>query len=689
MIEKLQFAFKKAFKELSIFSQIRNPVMFVTYIGALLSTIYLLFLSPKPFSFGFEFQLTLWLWLTIFFANFAESYIEAIGETQTEHFRKAQYTEFARLMVNGKEVKVPVHSLKKGDLIYCQVGDTIPVDGEVVEGVATVDESAITGESAPVIRESGSDKNTVTAGTNILSDHLLIQVTAGRGLTFLERIIQTLEGAKKQKTPNETALNVLLSTWTIIFTVVIIALKFYADYFNDFSQKNQTPLLTLPTLIAFLVCLIPTLIAALLNSIGIAGVNRLLFRNVVANSEFAVETAGDIDLLILDKAGTITVGNREATQFLPVDEVSEQELAEIAQIASLADETPEGRSIVVLAKELYRLRGEVSDSLFVKYIPFTAKTGLSGVDFLDAEGNITRSIRKGAESSIINQIKNLGGTYSEQVSALVKKVTASGGIPLIVSNHEKIVGIVVLKDKIKGGIKEKLFEIRKMGIQTFMMTRDSQAAAAAVAAETGVDDYMGDATPDKKLEFIKQEQGRGKLIAMTGGGKNDAPALAQADVAVAMNAADLASREAGNMVDLDNNPAKLIEIVEIGKQQFMTRGALTHFSIASNIPKYFILMAALFGNLFSHEQGKEGPLTILNFMHLNSPQTAILSTVIYNAIIILCWIPIVLRGIYYKPQAADRLLLQNFLIYGLGGFILPLIIIKCLDSFLFFTHLVS
>lgn len=677
--ETLFAALTAAIKMFSPFVQFRTPVIFVTYLCAILSTINLLF---SPSWNWFEFQIALWIWLTVFFANLAESIAESHGKEQVNTYRKAQSVDYAKLLVNEKEFQVPSHQLKKGNLILCEVGDTIPADGEVVEGVATVDESAITGESAPVIRESGGDRSAVTAGTKLVSDKLIIRITAKPGDTFLDRMIALIEGAKRQKTSNEAALNILLSFWAILYLLVVVSLKFFSNYVGTLSGYDLSSVFTLPVLIALFVCLIPTLISSLLNSVGIAGINRLLWKNVIATGEKPVEAAGDIDLLILDKTGTITIGNRVATDFLPTGDLTKEKLAEIAQLASLSDETPEGRSIVILAKENYGLRGDTLDSLSSRFIPFSPVTRLSGIDLLDEQGNVVRSIRKGAVDTIRKHIENLGGLFPDHLVSDVEEISKPGVTPLLVSDQEKIIGIIPLKDILKGGIREKLAEMRKMGIQTFMVTGDNPFAAASVAAEAGVDDFLSEVSPDKKLELIKEEQNKGKSVAMAGDGTNDAPALAQADVAIAMNSGTQASREAGNMIDLDSNPSKLIGIVEIGKQMLITRGALTIFSVASDISKYFVFIPVLLEGAFVHGKMHQTPFTFLNFMNLNSPETAILSTLIYNALIILFWIPIVLKGAYYKPQSANQLLRNNFIIYGLGGLIFPFITIKILDTLL-------
>lgn len=675
-------ALKDACKMLTPSVQFKNPVMFVTYVGAIFTTLYVIGEAIEDRTSFFDIQITLWLWITVIFANFAEALAESRGKAQAATLRKTQTEAYARQIKNGIEVKTPSSELKKGDIIICEINDIIPSDGEVIEGVATVDESAITGESAPVIRESGGDRSAVTAGTRIVSDKLIIRVTSDRGHSFLDRMIGLIEGAKRQRTPNEIALHIVLSGLTIIFLFAVISLKFFADYSGHAAGQDISQFVTIPILVALLICLIPTTISALLSAVGIAGMDRLIVRNVVAKSGRAVEAAGDIDILILDKTGTITMGNRMATAFLPVEGVLEKELAEIAQIASLSDETPEGRSIVVLAKQTFGLRAEMLDTGSTKFIPFTAKTRMSGVDILDDKGNVIRSLRKGAKDAIRDHIEKQGGVYPIQLETAIESIANTGGTPLVVCDNQKIMGIIHLKDVIKGGIKERFAHMRKMGIATLMITGDNALTAAAIAAEAGVDDYVAEATPEIKLEIIKREQQGGRLVAMTGDGTNDAPALAQSDVGVAMNTGTQASREAGNMVDLDSNPTKLIEIVEIGKQLLMTRGALTTFSIANDVAKYFAIIPAIFGTLYIASGEAEGPLKILNIMQLHSAKSAILSAVIFNALIIIALIPLALRGIHYKAQSAYILLRSNILVYGIGGLFAPFFGIKLIDLFL-------
>lgn len=664
---------KDSFLKLNPKIQFRNPVMFVTYLGAIITTL-LTFFEPT----SFDLQISLWLWFTVLFANFAGAIAESRGKAQAASLRRSQTENVAKRLVNGKYIVTSALDLRKGDKIVCETDDIIPADGEVIDGIATVDESAITGESAPVIRESGGDRSAVTAGTRVVSDRLVIEVTSERGQSFLDRMISLIEGAIRKKTPNEIALNIVLSALTLIFLLTVMSVKAFANYSAAAAGEDLSHIVTLPVLIALLVCLIPTTISALLNAIGIAGMDRLIQRNVIAKSGRSVEAAGDIDLLILDKTGTITLGNRMATDLIPVSDMQEKDFAEVAQLASLSDETPEGRSIVVLAKNKFNLRAEELQHKNMHFIPFSAQTRMSGVDFLDENGKVIRSIRKGAADAIKKHVEKLGGTFPEHLSDIIEPISKKGGTPLLVSDGNRVVGIVHLKDVIKGGIKERFAEMRKVGIKTLMVTGDNPLTAGAIAAEAGVDDYVAEATPEIKLNRIRDEQKKGHLIAMTGDGTNDAPALAQADVGVAMNTGTQASREAGNMVDLDSNPTKLLDIVEIGKQLLMTRGALTTFSIANDIAKYFAIIPALFGSLYIYS-ADHGPLSHFNIMNLYSPQSAILSAVIFNALIIVALIPIALRGIPYRPQSAAKILRHNLLIYGCGGIIAPFICIKLID----------
>ncbi|NOS70719.1 MAG: potassium-transporting ATPase subunit KdpB [Verrucomicrobia bacterium] len=666
-----------SFKKLNPRLMIKNPVMFVTQVGAVLTTVGI-FTAPAGER-SFILQLAIWLWFTVLFANFAEAVAEGRGKAQADSLRKARKDTMARRLKNGREEKVPAPELQKGDLVVCEANDVIPADGEVIEGIASVDEAAITGESAPVIRESGGDRSAVTGGTRVISDRIVIRVTAEKGHGFLDRMISMVEGAKRQKTPNEIALTILLSALTLIFLLVCVTLKPFGIY--------SGVVFSVPVLIALLVCLIPTTIGGLLSAIGISGIDRLIRRNVMATSGRAVEAAGDVDVLLLDKTGTITLGNRMASDFLPAPGVKVERLADAAQLASLADETPEGRSIVVLAKEKFGLRGREVAAPHAHFVPFTAQTRMSGVDFGGGDALVAdspqtgtnatrashpRSIRKGAAESIKVHVDKLGGSFPPAITQAVESVSRAGGTPLVVAEGREVLGVIHLKDVVKGGIKERFAQLRKMGIKTVMITGDNPLTAAAIAAESGVDDFMAQATPEAKLKRIRDEQAAGHLVAMTGDGTNDAPALAQADVGVAMNTGTQAAREAGNMVDLDSNPTKLIEIVEIGKQLLMTRGSLTTFSIANDIAKYFAIIPAMLMATFP-------AIAPLNIMKLASPQSAILSAIIFNALIIVALIPLALRGVAYKPIGALAILQRNLLIYGLGGVIIPFIGIKAID----------
>jgi potassium-transporting ATPase ATP-binding subunit len=640
--------------------QIRNPVMFIVEVGSLLTTI--VFVQELTSGTGnplFTGQVAFWLWFTVLFANFAEAMAEGRGKAQADTLRKTRTETVAhRLTDAGQLEQVPAATLRKGDVVVVRAGEFIPADGEIIEGVASVDESAITGESAPVIRESGGDRSAVTGGTRVISDWIKIRVTSDPGHTFLDRMIALVEGAERQKTPNEIALNILLAVLTLVFLLVVVTLQPFAYY-----AGTEIPI---PVLIALLVCLIPTTIGALISAIGIAGMDRLVQHNVLAMSGRAVEAAGDVHTLLLDKTGTITLGNRQATEFVTVAGVSEAELADAAQLASLADETPEGRSIVVLAKERYRIRGrELADHDAV-FVPFTAQTRMSGVDLNG------REIRKGAADAIAAYVKASGGTVAAEIDAVVDRIARAGGTPLVVAERGRALGVVYLKDIVKGGMRQRFAALRAMGIKTVMITGDNPLTAASIASEAGVDDFLSQATPEDKMSLIRREQAEGKLVAMTGDGTNDAPALAQADVGVAMNTGTTAAKEAGNMVDLDSNPTKLIEIVEIGKQLLMTRGALTTFSIANDVAKYFAIIPAMFILAFPQ-------LGVLNVMELATPESAILSAVIFNAVIIIGLIPLALKGIAYKPLGAAAILRRNLLIYGLGGVVLPFVGIKAID----------
>jgi potassium-transporting ATPase ATP-binding subunit len=645
----------------------KNPVMFVVEIGSVVTTIDLIYgaIKHQP-GFSFALQITLWLWFTVLFANFAEAMAEGRGKAQADTLRKARAETMARrLNPSGGTDEVPGSNLRAGDVVVVSAGEFIPGDGEVIEGVASVDESAITGESAPVIRESGGDRSAVTGGTRVLSDEIKVKITSNPGETFLDRMIKLVEGASRQKTPNEIALNILLAGLTIIFLLAVVTLQPMAIY----SGAPQS----LFVLVSLLVCLIPTTIGGLLSAIGIAGMDRVVQRNVLAMSGRAVEAAGDVDTLLLDKTGTITLGNRQATEFVVAPGVSEAELADAAQLASFADETPEGRSIVVLAKERYGLRGRELRASGANFIPFTAITRMSGVD-LDG-----RQIRKGAAEAIAKYVSDAGGSVPAEVREAVDRISNAGGTPLLVAEDRRVLGVIYLKDIVKGGMRERFDQLRAMGIRTVMITGDNPLTAAAIAREAGVDDFLAQAKPEDKLALIRSEQAKGKLVAMTGDGTNDAPALAQADVGVAMNAGTQAAKEAGNMVDLDSNPTKLIEIVEIGKQLLITRGALTTFSVANDVAKYFAIIPAMFAGAFPQ-------LNVLNIMGLQTPQSAVLSAVIFNAIIIIILVPLALRGVRYRALGAEALLRRNLFLYGFGGIIAPFVGIKVIDMLITWLH---
>ena len=637
-------------------TMMKNPVMFVVEVGAVVTTV-LLFREKQ--SFAFNLQITLWLWFTVLFANFAEAMAEGRGKAQADTLRKARSeTEAKRLLPDGTIETVPSAKLRSGDVVTVTANELVPGDGEVIEGVASVDESAITGESAPVIREAGGDRSAVTGGTRVLSDVIKVRITSNPGETFLDRMIALVEGAERQKTPNEIALNILLAGLTIIFLLAVITLQPFAIY----SGSPQTVFV----LVSLLVCLIPTTIGGLLSAIGIAGMDRLVQHNVLAMSGRAVEAAGDVNTLLLDKTGTITLGNRQAAEFIPAPGITTAEMADAAQLSSLADETPEGRSIVVLAKEKYSLRGRELASHEAVFVPFTAQTRMSGVN-LDG-----REIRKGAVDAITKYLQQFGTSLPREIQASVEQISRSGGTPLVVAENQRALGVIYLKDIVKGGMRERFNQLRAMGIKTVMITGDNPLTAAAIAREAGVDDFLAEATPKEKMDLIRREQADGKLVAMTGDGTNDAPALAQADVGVAMNTGTQAAKEAGNMVDLDSNPTKLIEVVAIGKQLLMTRGALTTFSIANDVAKYFAIIPAMFAGTFP-------VLNALNVMRLQSPHSAVLSAVIFNALIIVALIPLALRGVKYKAMSAESLLRQNLLVYGFGGLVVPFIGIKLID----------
>ncbi|MGQ6598281.1 potassium-transporting ATPase subunit KdpB [Serratia sp. IR-2025] len=666
-----------AVKKLDPRVQWRNPVMFVVYIGSILTTaIWLAILTGQTDgAAAFTGSVSLWLWFTVLFANFAEALAEGRSKTQAESLRGTKKTSWAKKLAgprrDGATEKVAAESLRKGDIVLVEAGDTIPCDGEVLEGGASVDESAITGESAPVIRESGGDFSSVTGGTRVLSDWLVVQCSVNPGETFLDRMIAMVEGAKRRKTPNEIALTILLVALTIVFVLATATLFPFSQYSVEAAGSGSV--VTITVLVALLVCLIPTTIGGLLSAIGVAGMSRMLGANVIATSGRAVEAAGDVDVLLLDKTGTITLGNRQASEFLPAPGVKEQELADAAQLASLADETPEGRSIVVLAKQRFNLRERDLQALNATFVPFSAQTRMSGVNVQE------RMIRKGAVDAIRRHVESNQGHFPRAVDDLVESVARTGGTPLVVAEGARVLGVVALKDIVKGGIKERFNELRKMGIKTVMITGDNPLTAAAIAAEAGVDDFLSEATPEAKLALIRQYQAEGRLVAMTGDGTNDAPALAQADVAVAMNSGTQAAKEAGNMVDLDSNPTKLIEVVHIGKQMLMTRGSLTTFSIANDVAKYFAIIPAAFAAAYPQ-------LNALNVMHLHSPASAIMSAVIFNALVIVFLIPLALKGVSYKPMSAAALLRRNLWLYGVGGLLVPFVGIKLIDLILVALH---
>jgi K+-transporting ATPase ATPase B chain len=680
-------AIKDAFIKLNPRQVAKNPVMFVVEIGSVLTTALIIrdIAQGHTENLLFTVQIALWLWFTVLFANFAEAMAEGRGKAQADTLRRAKTEAMAKRIVGDsstgvervKTEEVAAPKLRKDDVVLVYAGDFIPGDGEIIEGVASVDESAITGESAPVIRESGGDRSAVTGGTKVISDWIKVRITSNPGETFLDRMIALVEGAERQKTPNEIALNILLAGLTIIFLLAVVTLLPYAIYSvgaaDPASGFAPAAPPTITVLVALLVCLIPTTIGGLLSAIGIAGMDRLIQHNVLAMSGRAVEAAGDVNTLLLDKTGTITLGNRQAVEFIPVSGVSETDLADAAQLSSLADETPEGRSIVVLAKMKYNLRGREMSEHEAHFIPFTAQTRMSGVDMNG------RVIRKGAVDSIAAFVATEGGIVPPDMKTIVERISSAGGTPLAVSDHRRMLGVIHLKDIVKGGMSERFDQLRRMGIKTVMITGDNPLTAAAIAREAGVDDYLAEAKPEDKMALIRREQSEGKLVAMTGDGTNDAPALAQADVGVAMNTGTMAAKEAGNMVDLDSNPTKLIEIVEIGKQLLMTRGALTTFSIANDVAKYFAIIPAMFSGLYMLVGAKSGPLAALNIMRLATPQSAILSAVIFNALIIVALIPLALRGIKYRPMGAAMVLRRNLLIYGFGGIIIPFIGIKLID----------
>ncbi|MBC1656333.1 potassium-transporting ATPase subunit KdpB [Listeria welshimeri] len=660
-------------KKLSPKLQVKNPVMLLVYVGAILATsLYFLgFFGISDEKSGYTLAIALILWFTVLFANFAEAIAEGRGRAQADSLKMTRKDVLARKLkhIDDKTdvIEVASNDLKKDDIVYVLANEQIPMDGEVIEGAASVDESAITGESAPVIRESGGDRSAVTGGTTLVSDWLVIRVTAVSGESFLDKMIAMVEGASRKKTPNEIALQILLVTLSIIFLAVSATLLPFTEFAS--KQAGSGSAISITNVIALLVCLAPTTIGALLSSIGIAGMSRLNQANVLAMSGRAIEAAGDVDVLLLDKTGTITLGNRKASEFIPVDGVTEQELADAAQLSSIADETAEGRSIVVLAKERFDIRGRDFAEMHAEFVPFTATTRMSGIDYQE------NTIRKGAADAVRTYVTANGGTYPQECDAIVSKVAGAGGTPLVVVRNNKVLGVIYLKDIVKNGVKERFLDLRKMGIKTIMITGDNPMTAAAIAAEAGVDDFLAEATPEAKLELIREYQREGHLVAMTGDGTNDAPALAQADVAVAMNTGTQAAKEAGNMVDLDSSPTKLIDIVRIGKQLLMTRGALTTFSVANDLAKYFAIIPVLFYGIFPQ-------LEALNLMVLTSPTSAILSAIIYNALIIIFLIPLSLKGVKYREMPAGKLLSRNMLIYGLGGLVAPFIAIKLIDMLL-------
>ncbi|QYG05880.1 MULTISPECIES: potassium-transporting ATPase subunit KdpB [unclassified Janthinobacterium] len=672
-----------AFKKLDPRTQWRSPVMFVVYVGSIITTLLAIqaLNGQGEAPFGFIIAVAVWLWFTVLFANFAEALAEGRSKAQAASLRALKQTVMAKKMQTPKYgtswLPTPATDLRKGMTVLVEAGDVIPADGEVTAGVASVDESAITGESAPVIRESGGDFSAVTGGTRVLSDWLLVRVSVNPGEAFIDRMIAMVEGAKRQKTPNEIALTILLVALSIVFLIVTVTLLPYS-LFSVAAAGSGTPV-TITVLIALLVCLIPTTIGGLLSAIGVAGMSRMMQANVIATSGRAVEAAGDVDVLLLDKTGTITLGNRQASTFVPAPGVTEQQLADAAQLASLADETPEGRSIVVLAKQKFNIREREMASLHATFVPFTAQTRMSGVDIPGDQ--LVRQLRKGAADSMKKYVEALGQPYPAEVARAVDDIARRGSTPLVVVDDGRVMGVVELKDIVKGGIKERFAELRRMGIKTVMITGDNKLTAAAIAAEAGVDDFLAEATPEDKLKLIRSYQSEGRLVAMTGDGTNDAPALAQADVAVAMNSGTQAAKEAGNMVDLDSNPTKLLEIVEIGKQMLMTRGSLTTFSISNDIAKYFAIIPAAFVGTYPQ-------LKALDIMHLSSPASAIMSAVIFNALIIVVLIPLALKGVQYRAIGAASLLRRNLLIYGLGGIILPFIGIKLIDMLLSALNLV-
>ncbi len=672
----LTTALKISIEKLHPAMLIRNPVIFIVAIGAVWTTgIVLLDIFSARFS-SFDLQIAIWLWITVLFANFSEAIAEGRGKAQAESLKSGRSQAKARKITESKEEIIAAELLKKGDIVICEAGETIPSDGEIIEGIASVDESAITGESAPVIRESGGDRNAVTGGTKVLSDKIIVRITSDAGNTFIDRMISLVEGAQRKKTPNEIALTILLLALSLIFILAVATLPAFFGYSLKASGLPSSANLTFPVLIALLVCLIPTTIGGLLSAIGISGMDRLMKRNVIATSGRAIEAAGDVDVLLLDKTGTITFGNRMASEFIPAERIDMETLANAAQLSSLSDETPEGRSVVVLAKEKYNIRERDLTEMNARFIPFTAQTRMSGVD-ISISGK-KHSIRKGSVDAIRSFVQHNNGFFPQQTEEKAKELAQQGATPLIVAEDNQVLGIIHLKDVVKGGIKERFAQLRTMGIRTVMITGDNPLTAAAIAAEAGVDDFLAEAKPEDKLQRIRDEQSGGHLVGMIGDGTNDAPALAQSDVGIAMNNGTQAAREAGNMIDLDSNPTKLIEVVEVGKQLLMTRGALTTFSIANDIAKYFAIIPAIAVSLYAGIPGK-GALSVLNIMKLSSPENAVLSAVIFNALIIILLVPLAIRGVKYRMEPASVSLMRNLFIYGIGGLITPFIGIKLID----------
>ena len=673
---------KGSIRLLSPRTQIKNPVMFAAYLAAIFMTIYALTQEREEHLPWFEIQLAVWIWLTVLFANLAEVMAQSRGKAQAASLRKTQSEIYTKRLKHGVIAKVAAGELRKGDIIICEAGDIIPVDGEVIEGVALVDEAAITGESAPVMRESGGGSSSIISGTTVISDHLKIKVTSEKGNSFLDHVISIIGGEERKETPNEMSLQLLLGRFTIIFLLMAFSLKSFVDYSAHVENQDLSGMAVVPILTALFICLIPTTVSALLNAISIAGMDRLAKCNVIAKSGRSIETAADIDLLVLDKTGTITTGNREALAFMPVLGGDEKELAKISQLASLSDDTTEGRSIVRLAKEKFGFKPEEHDLSNTKAIPFSSDTRISGIDFFDSKGKVVRQIRKGAADAIKKHVEALGGFYWAQIDGMILTIAQHGGTPVLVSDNQKIIGVIQLDDSIKAGVKNGFEMMRKIGVRTLMVTGDNPLTAAVMAAECSVDDFIAEATPEIKLAFIKREQQAGRVVMMVGDGTSDAPALAQADLGITMNTGTQASREAGNMIDLDSNPAKISNIVIIGKQIIMTRGVLTMFSLVSSIAKSFAVIPAILGGLYLTKLGTKGILSQLNILGLHSAKSAVLSGVIFNALIILGLIPLALRGVRYQGQSADALLFRNLLIYGLGGILVPFLGIKLIDLIL-------